>query len=97
LRDDDGGLWNNNGGLSGLGLLGVEGLIDARPNVLADFPNRAHNILSLMENLFPNILNLMRAINCNPFHSLSPIFSSVLDRIGDITNKSKLPKDWSQQ
>jgi hypothetical protein len=90
-------LRDNNGGLGWLGLLGVECLLDARPDALPDFPNRAYNILSLMENLFPNILNLMRAINRNPFHSLRPIFSGILNRIGHITNKSKLPKDWSQQ
>jgi len=53
-------------------------------------------LLSSLDDLFSNLLNLMPSIDSNMFDSLDSFLGSFFDGVSKVTNKSQLWKDWSK-
>lgn len=86
-----GNLWNWN-------WLGwIEGLIDGMFDVLFEGSGSIGCFFDLMNDVFAKVLDLMGSINCNIFNGFGSGLSSVLDGIGDVSNKIKLREDWSEE
>ena len=75
----------------------IEGLIDGMFDVLFEGSGSIGCFFDLMNDVFAKVLDLMGSINCNIFNGFGSGLSSVLDGIGDVSNKIKLREDWSEE
>ena len=75
----------------------IKSVLNRLPNIFTYFTDRISNILNIMDNLFTEIFHRVCSINGNMLYGFGSILGSVLNGIGNVSDKPELRKDWGKE